>query len=186
MARRDSAKRSTHWEGANITQQQVDSSIHGNEIVTEAMVADFGPATLVRIRGQVEGGWASTPTILTTNLVTTIRCAIRKVSLARTDSAYTTPSGNLYDEEYLAGEDILWMGVLHLIAPGFATETDPSPDTLRTITRSTGVLTFDVKAMRRFDSAEERLVFESQIGLGQVTSIQSLVRGAARMLFKAG
>jgi len=146
----------------------------------------FAPATLVRIRGIIEAQWASAPTVLTTNLVSTIRCSIRKVSLARTLDVYAPPSGNLYDEAYTSGEDILWMGSILLSASMAVTETDPSPDTLRVIQRGAGLLEFDVKAMRKFDSSEERLVFEAQLGLGQVTSINVSLSGMARMLLKAG
>ncbi len=185
MARRG-ARRSTHWEGSRITLAVIDSSIVGGEMVGVTELDAFAPATLVRIRGIIEAQWTSAPTMLTTNLVSTIRCSIRKVSLARTLDVYAPPAGNLFDEAYTSGEDILWMGSILLSASALSSETDPSPDTLRTIQRGAGVLDFDVKAMRKFDSSEERLVFEAQLGLGQVTSINVTLSGMARMLFKAG
>lgn len=186
MGRRSGTRRKTFWEGAEVPITLSDSAINGGEMLGIVQLNDFAPATLVRIRGIVECQWATVPTVLTTNLVATVRCAIRKVSLARTTDAYAVPTGNLFDEAYLSGEDILWMGSVLLSASALVTETDPSPDTLRAIQRGAGVLDFDVKAMRKFDSAEERLVFEAQVGFGQVTSIDCEVRVGARMLFKAG
>ena len=182
MTRR--ARRSTHWEGQSFNLVIGDATIVGDELINQAMVDDFGPATLVRMRGTLLISWTTSPTIVQTNVVSSCWVAVRKVSLARTTDVYAAPSGNLDDAAYTSAEDILYFGAVKLDG-GLAIERT-SDGTAKIFQRPVGQLDFDIKAMRRFDSSEERLVLEMQLQHGQVTSVTATAVIAMRMLFKAG
>ena len=177
----------THWEGAELGITVDSAAIFGQEVLTQAMLDDFGPATLVRLRGCVIASWVSSLTAVSeTNNPAVLYVAIRKVVLARTTDAYSAPSGALDDGAYLSGEDILYFGAVKLDGAQVGVETSANPDTAVTFQRASGVLELDVKAMRRFESAEERLVLETMLQVGQVTHTDVSITGGLRMLFKAG
>ncbi len=177
-----SARRSTHWEGATTDISLSTASINGEELIPAVMVNAIAPATLVRIRGFIACEWNTSPTIGSTNRVTMVTLAIRKVTLVQTTSAYAVPAGSLRDEGYMSAEDILWMGAVKLWG---ASTTINSVDSLAVLQRATGFVDIDIKAMRKFDSAEERLVLEAELLFGQVTPNIN-VNATLRMLFKAG
>lgn len=174
-------RRSTHWEGGAPESFNLSGgTVVGAEFLTAADLDDFAPATLVRIRGFVGAWWATSPTEGNSNLPRLIMCAIRKVSLDTTAAAYVATTANLDDEAYLSGEDILWFGAIE-IAPSMVVGNG-----YVVYQRAAGFAEIDIKAMRKFDSAEERLVVEAQLIVGQVTAVQVTVKANLRMLFKAG
>ena len=177
------AKRQTFWEGATGSMIIDDSTIQGAEALSSVDLADFAPCTLVRVRGVITCAWRTTPLISSSNLTTVIHVAVRKVVLDATGGTYTPPVINLDDEQYLSTEDILMFGAIKLDGAMIAIQQDTN--TIRAFTRASGFMNVDIKAMRRFQSAEERLVVECQLQHGQ-TTIQTDVFFALRMLFKAG
>lgn len=185
MGRR-TARRATHWEGAGGNQTVESVAIHGSELITQAMMDDFGPATLVRIRGVIIGSWGASPNLGETNLPGLFLYAIRKVVLARTTDTYSVPAGALTDPAYLSGEDILDFGAIELGNAQVSHNNAESPDQIVTFQRAAGFGMVDSKAMRRFDSAEERLVLETQLVTGQVSAMELNIFFGMRLLFKAG
>ncbi len=179
---RSSTRRKTHWEGARITIAIDDSGVHGGELVGIAEMDDFAPATLVRIRGVLIASWATSPAFADTNNPGSIFWAIRKVSLARTTDVYAPPGGAIQDEAYTSGEDILAFSGIVL---GQSMVNIDAGSVNKVVQRAVGMAEIDVKAMRKFDSAEERLVLEVGIATGQL-NVNITVQGALRMLFKAG
>jgi hypothetical protein len=95
------------------------------------------------------------------------------------------PPGVMTEEAYIGTEDILAYGVGLL--RGAEVEYDPTtPFPLLCYQRATGVVELDIKAMRRFQSPEERLVMEVELLRGQVSAVPLTIGFAIRMLFKAG
>ncbi len=171
MAR--SSRRQSSWEPLDQRfNTGAPATIVGDEIITEAMVTEWGPGTLVRIRGVLTFTWTTGAAGLSEP--TLILCVIRKIRLARTDSTYAAPSNNLFDGPYLAQEDILWTGCAVLVW----TLGERAVDTFAG-SRGAAVLEVDIKAKRRFQSAEERLVLEAQPLDGDSSPVQitSVLRG---------
>ncbi len=185
MGRRTSARRQTFWEGGSGPLTIESAAIHGFELLTEDQLNLFAPATLVRVRGIVTAAWANSPGQGQTNNPAMFTWAIRKVTLSLQDSTYVVPGGAMTEEAYLGTENILAFGVIGLRG-GIVDHDTNTPFPASTFQRATGSEMLDIKAMRRFESPEERLVFEAQLLYGQVTSIALSVGVAARMLFKAG
>ena len=184
MARK-SARRETFWEGGIVGLDLADSAIQGDEILSAVDLDDFAPATLVRIRGVITAQWQASPALSNTNNVSIIHVAIRKVVLDRTTAVYAVPAGNLDDEAYLSTEDILMFGAIQLGDAVVAVDQSGPPPAMFVTQRAAGFMDVDVKAMRRFQSSEERLVVEAQVQYGQ-TTIDVDVHAALRLLFKAG
>ncbi len=181
MAR--SNRRKTFWEGTRVSLSLTDTAIVGGELIDQAVVDDFAPATLVRTRISIFATDTTTPD--NTNLPIGIHVAVRKVTLSRTTGTYAEPSGSLDDSAYLSAEDILYFGTLIYTVPRVLTFN--STGTLVSVfQRGLGKLDIDIKAKRIFGSAEERLVIEAQLVAGGTTGTNIVLRGGSRMLFMAG
>ena len=98
-----------------------------------------------------------------------VELQIRKVSLEATNTVFVATTEQLDSGNNLANEDILWTGgIMMLGAQLGATEG----------MRPAGLIVVDVKAKRRFESAEERLVLEAMAlnGDGSAVRIVSMMR----------
>ncbi len=158
------------------------SVIFGTEILTEAMMTDFAPATLVRIRGSILWAHNGAVTEGTGNTAAAFWWAVRKVRLSKTTAVYAAPtSTNLKDGAYLSGEDILAFGCVSIDGLDFAA----AAGTPKTYRRGTGIVDVDIKAKRKFTSAEERLVLETQLAAGALVPSVDCFLGL-RLLFLAG
>ncbi len=182
---RKSARRQTFWEGGSGPLTIESAAIHGIELLSEAQLNLFAPATLVRVRGVITAAWGGSPAVDETNNPAMFTWAIRKEVLSLADSTYVVPGGAMTEEAYLSTENILAFGVIQL-GQAVVSIDEQAPNAALTYQRATGFELIDIKAMRRFESPEERLVFEAQLTYGQVGNVELSIGVAARMLFKAG
>ncbi len=154
-------RRDTSWEPAdadfNISTVNVPG---GAEIINANQVATWGPGTLVRTRGVIMAQWVTGAT--TTNEPSLVFLTIRKVSLSETGASFTATTAQLDSGEHLGLEEILWTGAILMIAS----------DVNNSGARAAGFIDVDIKAKRRFESAEERLVLEAMAQNGDGSSVR--------------
>ncbi len=161
------ARRKTSWEPAAVTVRilGIDDPV-GIELLDSAGVSEWAPGTLVRIRGPII---VTSVTSVSSSMPGVVVVCIRKVRLARTDDAYVVPSASITEGPYLAQEDILFIGAIKLTAVSDSTTANQ---------RASGFIDVDIKAKRKFDSGEERLVMdvESVDGASQDLDVHALLR----------
>jgi hypothetical protein len=102
---------------------------------------------------------------------------IRKVSLDETDTTYVPFAGDMFTPTFLSNEDILWTGAIVMLASSGSGASGIGH-------RAAGFVDVDVKAKRKFESSEERLVFEAVVLNGDGSSVD--VKMMLRCLMMAG
>ena len=165
-------RRSTSWEpaDADFTMTTVGTTA-GAELLNSAQVSTWGPATMVRLRGVIYAMQNNAATA--GNEPGLVELQIRKVSLEATDSVFTATTEQLDAGPNLANEDILWTGAVLLMAYSDGTKG----------MRGQGFVNVDVKAKRRFESAEERLVLEAMPLTGDGSGVRIVSALRALLMF---
>ena len=155
-------KRNTSWEPADGTVNiSTVNTTAGFELLTAGQVGTWGPGTMVRLRGVVYAQLNQTAD--GSNEPGLIMLQIRKVSLEATDSTFVATTERLDAGPNLANEDILWTGgILMSASLVFGTFS----------IRPAGFVDVDVKAKRRFESGEERLVLEAMAASGDGATVK--------------
>ena len=169
-------RRNTSWEpaDADFTMTTVNTTA-GAELLNSAQVAAWGPATMVRLRGVIYAVANTTSTAV--NEPGLIELQIRKVSLEATDTTFTATTEQLDAGPNLANEDILWTGGIHLLGWGAGLSASDIGG------RPAGFVDVDVKAKRRFESAEERLVLEAMPLSGDGSGVRIVSALRALLMF---
>ncbi len=173
---RGGVRRPTEWFAVFID-ETLSTTAATNTLFTEAEVDEKGPFTVLRIianwsaQGNSEVGTATLFTL-----------AVRKVLLNRaSDSADTNIGGTLLDVTYFGSDQILMMVQEHL-TPGFS-QVDPSSGAVEVSSRPAASGIWDVKAKRKIEDANQRLVVDHEIiGVGTDSSIR--LRAAFRVLIQ--
>ncbi len=165
-----SSRGRTFWEA--VTFSGTASTIAETfPVTTEALMNDWGPVTLLRMKvlGFAQG-------VLTAESATAFAIVFRKVYLDRASDVPTDIGGSVMDATYAASEEILHFGV-HYLSPGAMQRR--SDDLVIFSTRPGVAINTDVKAKRRFDDASQRLVIDVEalgVGTSDVINLQLTMR----------
>ncbi len=173
---RGGVRRPTAWF-ATFIDETLSTTAATNTLFTEAEVAEIGPFTVLRMiinwsaQGNIEVGTAGL-----------FAFVVRKVLLNRaSDSADTNIGGTLLDVTYFGSDQILMMVQEHM-NPGF-NQVDPSSGAVEFQIRPTASGIWDVKAKRKIEDSNQRLVVDHEIiGVGTDSSIR--LRACCRILLQ--
>lgn len=164
----------TQWEGV-VFNGSTNTTAETFEVTTETLANEWGPFTLLRLKAFIFAATALGP-----DKASVFALGFRKVSLDRSSDTPADIGGTLVDANYLSNEDILHYGFYQLDS---GQQTLRSDDLVVSSQRPRLAQMIDVKAKRRFNGANERLVIDlEQIGVGASEDIS--VTLAMRLLIQ--
>ncbi len=164
MARRSTRGRSrTQWLGLTF-QGTVDTTAETFEILSETIIANLGGFTLLRTRMLMHAH-----SIVKVDPGVQFAVGIRRVVLDRVGDSAANIGGTLLDGSYLSNEQLLHFDTYTLSTGAQQRRSD---DLITLSVRPAGSWSVDIKAKRRFEDANERLVVDLEaIGIGASNDI---------------
>ncbi len=149
--RSNSTRSKTQWEGVVFT-GSTSTIAETFEVTTETLANEWGPFTILRIKA-----FLMAETALGADKASLFALGFRKVVLDRTSDTPADIGGTVLDATYLANDDIMHFGIYQL---SVGQQTLRSDDLVVSSQRPRLATMLDIKAKRRFESANERLVID--------------------------
>ncbi len=165
MARcRRSGRSKTQWLAITFS-GTLSTTAESFPVTTETLANQFGPFTVLRTRMT----WFARGAAAKVDPAAQFVIGLRKVVLDRTSDSVADIGGTLMDATYLDNENLMWFEAITLQTQQQQLRSD---DLVTASQRVMGSGIIDVKAKRRFEDANERLVFDTEaVGVGATEEI---------------
>jgi hypothetical protein len=169
-----SQRKRTEWLAVTLD-DSLSTTAATNRIFTETILDEKGPFTVMRmiINWSAQGNLSADTGML-------FIIGVRKVVLDRTSDVVAQIGGTLFDANYAASDQLLFMKQ-EALSPGW--ETVNSSDVRVSAGRPGAAGIWDVKAKRKLNSPNETLVLDTEvIGVGSSDDIR--LRAVLRILIQ--
>ncbi len=177
MARRHGSggRRPTEWFGV-FQDETLSTTAATARFFTELNMQEKGPFTVLRMICN----WSIQGT-LTTESMSLMALAVRKVTLDRQSDTVAAIGGTILEADYFGSDEILFM--TQEFVGGLFSQVDPSSGANEVTMRNGASGIWDIKAKRKLDSANETLVVDTEaIGVGSTDNLR--LRACWRILIQ--